>query len=75
MEMGLIMYVAWMVFMAITVIALVAWFIQEGQHKDIEEPKYKMLEDHEPQPWPGRSGYSVLDILPPKLEKEDRRKK
>lgn len=64
MGIGLIFFTAWIVFMAITVIALIAWFFQEGQHKNIEESKYRMLEDHEPEPWPGRANPDVKESVP-----------
>ena len=54
MPIGMIMFIAWLVFMALTVVAFVVWAWKENQLKDIEEPKYRMLEDHELQPWPGR---------------------
>jgi len=54
MAIGVLLFIAWIVFMAITVIAFIVWFFREGQNKDIEEPKYRMLEDREPEPWPGR---------------------
>jgi hypothetical protein len=54
MAIGVLLFITWLVFMAITVIAFIVWFFREGQNIDIEEPKYRMLEDHEPEPWPGR---------------------
>ena len=54
MPVGIIMFIAWLFFMALTVVAFVVWAWKENQLKDIEEPKYRMLEDHELQPWPGR---------------------
>lgn len=54
MAIGVLLFIAWIIFMAITVVGFIVWFLREGQNKDIEEPKYRMLEDHEPEPWPGR---------------------
>jgi nitrogen fixation-related uncharacterized protein len=33
-------------------VALFIWGWRTGQFREIEEPKYRMLEDREPQPWP-----------------------
>jgi nitrogen fixation-related uncharacterized protein len=54
MAIGVIVFVAWMALEAVVVAASVAWGFENGQWKDIEEPKYRMLIDHELQPWPGR---------------------
>lgn len=54
MAVGVIMFAAWLAFMALTVIAFVVWAYKEGQLKDIEEAKYRMLVDREPEPWTGR---------------------
>ncbi len=51
---GVIIFIAWLVFMVFTVVAFVVWAWKENQLKDIEEPKYRMLEEIEPEPWPGR---------------------
>jgi cbb3-type cytochrome oxidase maturation protein len=37
-------------------LALIAWGLKTHQFDDIEEAKYRMLEDREPQDWPGRDG-------------------
>jgi cbb3-type cytochrome oxidase subunit 3 len=66
MGIGLIFFTAWIVFMAITVIAFIAWFFHEGQHKNIEEAKYRMLEDHEPESWPGRASPAINEKIPQK---------
>jgi nitrogen fixation-related uncharacterized protein len=54
MAVGVVIFAAWLAFMAITVVAFVIWAFREGQLKDVEEPKYRMLQDREPEPWPGR---------------------
>lgn len=54
MPLGLIAFTAWMAFMAIICIAFFVWGWKENQFHNIEEAKYRMLEDREPQPWPGR---------------------
>lgn len=54
MPLSLWAYVGWMVLVAATGIGLLIWGIRRKQFDDIEEPKYTMLEDKEPQPWPGR---------------------
>ncbi len=54
MPLGLIVFVAWMMFMVITTAAFFYWGWKEGQFNDIEEPKYRMMIDRELAPWPGR---------------------
>jgi len=52
MPLGLWIVVGWMAFVMLTAIVMlvVAW--QSGQFKDIEEAKYRMLEEREPEGWP-----------------------
>lgn len=52
MPLGLWIVVGWMAFVMLTALILlfIAW--QSGQFKDIEEAKFKMLEEREPEPWP-----------------------
>jgi cbb3-type cytochrome oxidase maturation protein len=43
-------------------LVLIAWGLSTHQFDDVEEPKYRMLEDREPQGWPAhreadRSGH------------------
>jgi cbb3-type cytochrome oxidase maturation protein len=54
MPIGLWVVVGWMAFVAVTGFVLIAWGLRTGQFDDIEEAKYRMLEDREPAPWPGR---------------------
>ncbi len=54
MPAGLILFIAWMALEAVVVLASIVWGFENGQWKNIEEPKYRMLLDIEPQPWPGR---------------------
>ncbi|NPV08569.1 MAG: cbb3-type cytochrome oxidase assembly protein [Anaerolineae bacterium] len=51
MPIGLWTVVAWMAFVILTAIASIIWGWRTGQFKNIEEPKYRMLEDREPEPW------------------------
>jgi cbb3-type cytochrome oxidase maturation protein len=55
MLIGLWVVVGWMAFVSLTSLALIAWGLKTGQFDDVEEPKYRMLEDREPQAWPGRT--------------------
>ena len=52
MPLGLWIVVGWMAFVMLTALILlfIAW--QSGQFKDIEEAKFRMLEEREPEPWP-----------------------
>ena len=54
MPMGMWVVVGWMAFVALTGIVLMVWGWRRGQFRDIEEAKYRMLEDREPEPWPAR---------------------
>jgi nitrogen fixation-related uncharacterized protein len=52
MALGLWVFVGWMIFVVGTGITLLIWGWKTGQFKNIEEAKYRMLEDREPEPWP-----------------------
>lgn len=54
MTIGLLGFIGWGIFLTLTAIGLFVWGYRRGQFKDIEEAKYRMLEDREPEPWPGR---------------------
>jgi len=56
MPFGLWVVVGWMGFVILTglVMLFVAW--RSGQFEDIEEAKYRMLEEREPEPWPTKEG-------------------
>ena len=56
MPFGLWVVVGWMILVALTGLISIIWGWRHGQFKDIEEAKYRMLEDREPEPWPGRKG-------------------
>jgi hypothetical protein len=58
MPMGMWVVVGWMIFVPFTVIVFIISAWKSGQFKNIEEAKYKMLEDKEPEPWPDRKGGS-----------------
>ena len=54
MPVSLWVYVGWMGLVAAIGIGLFVWGLRHKQFDDLEEPKYRMLEDREPEPWPGR---------------------
>jgi hypothetical protein len=56
MPLGMWVVVGWMIFVPMTVITMIIYAWKTGQFKHIEEAKYQMLEDKEPEPWPGRKG-------------------
>lgn len=56
MPLGLWVVVGWMAFVILTGIVFLIWGYFNGQFKDIEEAKYKMLEDKEPQGWDDEEG-------------------
>lgn len=55
MPMGLWVVVGWMALVSLTGLIFIAWGLRTHQFDDVEAAKYRMLEDHEPQGWPGRS--------------------
>lgn len=54
MPIGMWVVVGWMLFIVLIAILFFVWGLGTKQFKDVEEAKYKMLEDKEPAPWPGR---------------------
>lgn len=54
MPLGLWVVVGWMVFVVITGIVLLVYAWHSGQFRNVEEPKYRMLQDREPEDWPNR---------------------
>jgi cbb3-type cytochrome oxidase maturation protein len=55
MPLGLWVVVGWMAFVILSGFAFMAWGLRTGQFDDVEAPKYRMLEDTEPLPWPDGS--------------------
>jgi nitrogen fixation-related uncharacterized protein len=56
MPLGMWAFLLWMIFVTLTGVVLLAWGWHTGQFRNIEEAKYRMLEDREPEGWPGREG-------------------
>ncbi|MFL7894216.1 MAG: cbb3-type cytochrome oxidase assembly protein CcoS [Anaerolineales bacterium] len=56
MPLGMWVVVGWMVFVVITGFIMLVWGWKRGQFTDIEEAKYSMLEDREPEAWPDSKG-------------------
>jgi cbb3-type cytochrome oxidase maturation protein len=56
MPLGMWVVVGWMAFVALTGVVFLVWGWRRGQFRDIEEAKYRMLEEREPEPWPERKG-------------------
>jgi cbb3-type cytochrome oxidase maturation protein len=56
MPLGMWVVVGWMAFVALTGVVFLVWGWRRGQFRDIEEAKYRMLEEREPEPWPKRKG-------------------
>ena len=56
MPLGLWVVVGWMALVSLTGVIFLIWGWRSGQFTDIEEAKYRMLEEKEPAPWPGRGG-------------------
>jgi nitrogen fixation-related uncharacterized protein len=56
MPIGMWAVVGWMALVAFIAILFLIWGWRTGQFRNIEEPKYRMLEDKEPEPWPDSEG-------------------
>ncbi len=56
MPLGLWMVVGWMVVVTFSGVAFLVWGWKNGQFRNIEEAKYRMLEEKDPEPWPKRKG-------------------
>ena len=54
MALGLWVFLAWMIFVVFTGAVFLIWAWRSGQFRNVEEAKYRMLEDREPEPWPDR---------------------
>ena len=55
MVLGVWLIVGWMAFMVMVGGALFAGGWRNGQFRDIEESKYRMLEDRDSEPWPRKT--------------------
>jgi nitrogen fixation-related uncharacterized protein len=58
MSAGARIFLFWVGVAAAIGISFLIWAWRSGQFKNIEEAKYRMLDDREPEPWPGREGDS-----------------
>jgi nitrogen fixation-related uncharacterized protein len=56
MPLGMWAFLLWMILVTLVGIVLLVWGWKTGQFRNIEEAKYRMLEDREPEGWPGREG-------------------
>jgi nitrogen fixation-related uncharacterized protein len=56
MPIGMWAVVGWMALVAFIAILFLIWGWRTGQFRNIEEPKYRMLDDKEPEPWPDSEG-------------------
>jgi nitrogen fixation-related uncharacterized protein len=52
MALGLWVFLGWMIFVVFTGALFLIWAWRGGQFRNVEEAKYRMLEDREPEPWP-----------------------
>lgn len=57
MAFGVQALAAWMGFVALFGLALLAWAIYSGQLDDLEQTRYIPFNESEPQEWPGRHGH------------------
>lgn len=56
MSLGVFVLIAGMTVIVLIALAFLIWGVRNKQFKDVEEAKYSMLEDKEPQPWPHQEG-------------------
>jgi cbb3-type cytochrome oxidase maturation protein len=56
MPLGVWAFLLWMIFVTLTGVVFLVWGWRTGQFRNIEEAKYRVLEDREPEGWPGREG-------------------
>ena len=56
MPFGMGVVVGWMALVALTGVIFLLWGWKRGQFHNIEEAKYRMLEEREPEAWPTRKG-------------------
>jgi cbb3-type cytochrome oxidase maturation protein len=54
MPLGYWAFVGWLLLITLMGVCALFWGWQSGQFKDIEAPKYRVLEEREPAPWPNR---------------------
>ncbi|MEJ2734392.1 MAG: cbb3-type cytochrome oxidase assembly protein [Anaerolineae bacterium] len=52
MALGLWVFLGWMILVVFTGAGFLIWAWRNGQFRNVEEAKYRMLEDREPEPWP-----------------------
>ena len=55
MVLGVWLIASWMLFMVVVGIAFFVWGWRNGQFRDLEESKYRMLEDRDSEPWPRKT--------------------
>lgn len=51
MPAGLRVLLAWSAFVILTGFLFLLWGLKTHQFRNVEEPKYTMLDDREPRPW------------------------
>ena len=56
MALGVVVLIAGMAVIALIALVFLVWGIRNRQFKDVEEAKYSMLEEKEPQPWSHQEG-------------------
>ncbi len=61
MALGLWVFLGWMAFVIATAIGFLIWGWRRGQFRDVEEAKYRMLEDREPEAWPDQKQERTQD--------------
>jgi nitrogen fixation-related uncharacterized protein len=56
MALSVIVLIAGMAVISIIAVGFLIWGIKHNQFKNIEEAKFRMLDDKEPEPWKNEEG-------------------
>ena len=56
MSLGVIVLVGGMILISLTALVFLIWGFKNGQFKNLEETKYQVLEEKEPQGWEDDKG-------------------
>ncbi len=56
MTLGAVAFLLWLGFVFLVAIGLLIWGWRRGQFRNVEEAKYKAMEEKEPESWPHQKG-------------------
>jgi hypothetical protein len=67
---GFILFIVWTALEIVVVIGTIMWSVGNGDWKNIEEPKYAVLQDRELADWPGRQPWAKREPPKPRLKQQ-----